>query len=591
MSVLAFPIVDLSTRFPQLFYTDVGVVYGKVPSNPEGNLIANGGSFVTDPSGNGYLKTTDNAATGWLAIGGGGSGTVTSVGLTAPSALFVSPVSGSPVTTSGTLALALATQNANRVFAGPATGVPATPTFRTLTNADLIGAAPPPTNGIPFNDGTNSFTAETDLLFDPATGTLQLGVAGTRAGRAQWRGAVSGSVTLTVNQPSSNHVVTMPDALPTLNDLLTASAVSGSNVTWGWTSRASIAAALVNSANIIPYSTGSALADSQLTRTSSTMLTLTTGQFDLPAGTTSAPAIRFTSNSFGFSKAGNAGNGLIATVNGNPEFCLFDGNTAFVGINTTRQYCWGTVSTASADTGWARRQAGVIRPTNGSTGVGQILVGGSADTVIGQLHVNSQNAGVEAGYFTMPTSPTVPMIRGVISSIQSFGLMGSGKLVGGCNIPTANQQFSARGNFGIDVSELGNVGAGATNLLSKSVIANSVANNGDKVNFKTSFLYANNANNKQVEVTFAGQSVFLISDAFQNSPGHLEIDIYRTSSTTAKVTSRYASSDALLKSDYQYYELTGLNWATGQTLQVKGTATSNNDIINKLLESNITVAL
>lgn len=593
MSVLAFPIVDLSTRFPQLFYTDVGVVYGKVPSNPEGNLIANGGSFVTDPSGNGYLKTTDNVATGWLAIGGGGSGTVTSVGLTAPSVLFVSPVSGSPVTTSGTLALALATQNANRVFAGPATGVPATPTFRALTAADLAGSAAPPANGIQYNDGTNGFLASTDFLFDPATGTLQLGVAGTRAGRAQWRGAVSGTVTLTVNQPSSNHVVTMPDALPAVNDLLRASSVSGNNVTWGWVAPSALGFPTINPTNnLIPYrSSASAFSDSPLTVSSGNVVdsgNMTAARLlSSGNGTEAAPYV-----------AGSAGRGWYEGIGG----IVFTDGTARLAMSSTGVLLSGTIpfgwnssgsvqSNQTPDTGLARRAAGVTRITNGGSGVGQLLVGGSAATAIGQLHVNSSGAGVEAGYFEATGTPSVPTIRGVISSIQSFGLMASGKIVGGCNVPTANQQFSARGNFGIDVSELGNVGAGTTNLLSKSVIANSVANNGDKVNFKTLVLYANNVNNKQVEATFAGQSVFLISDLYQNSPGFIETDIYRTSSTTAKVVSRYQSSDVLLQSDCQYFELTGLNWATGQTYQVKGTATSNNDIINKYLESNITVAL
>lgn len=64
----------------------------------------------------------------------GGSGTVTSVAMTVPSILSVS---GSPITTSGTLAVTLATQTANTVFAGPTSGVAATPTFRALVAADL----------------------------------------------------------------------------------------------------------------------------------------------------------------------------------------------------------------------------------------------------------------------------------------------------------------------------------------------------------------------------------------------------------------------------------------------------------------------
>ena len=57
--------------------------------------------------------------------GGEGSGTVTSVALTLPN---IFSVTGSPITSSGTLAASLATQTANRVWAGPTTGSAAAPT-------------------------------------------------------------------------------------------------------------------------------------------------------------------------------------------------------------------------------------------------------------------------------------------------------------------------------------------------------------------------------------------------------------------------------------------------------------------------------
>jgi hypothetical protein len=64
-----------------------------------------------------------------------GSGTVTSIALTVPPALL--SVSGSPITSSGTLAVALANQSANTVLAGPLSGSPVAPTFRALTVADI----------------------------------------------------------------------------------------------------------------------------------------------------------------------------------------------------------------------------------------------------------------------------------------------------------------------------------------------------------------------------------------------------------------------------------------------------------------------
>lgn len=62
------------------------------------------------------------------------TGTVTSVGLSLPG---IFSVSGSPVTSSGTLSATLATQAANYVWAGPTTGSAATPSFRALVAADI----------------------------------------------------------------------------------------------------------------------------------------------------------------------------------------------------------------------------------------------------------------------------------------------------------------------------------------------------------------------------------------------------------------------------------------------------------------------
>ena len=66
-------------------------------------------------------------------ISGLNTGTVTSVALSLPS---IFSVSGSPVTTSGTLTGSLASQTANRVFAAP-NGSNGAPTFRALVSGDI----------------------------------------------------------------------------------------------------------------------------------------------------------------------------------------------------------------------------------------------------------------------------------------------------------------------------------------------------------------------------------------------------------------------------------------------------------------------
>jgi hypothetical protein len=63
-----------------------------------------------------------------------GGGSLTSVALTMPAEFAVA---GSPITSSGTLAVTSVAENANTVYAGPSSGSAAAPGFRTLVTADM----------------------------------------------------------------------------------------------------------------------------------------------------------------------------------------------------------------------------------------------------------------------------------------------------------------------------------------------------------------------------------------------------------------------------------------------------------------------
>lgn len=93
------------------------------------------GVFSTARLGSGSATSlTFLRGDGTWASAGSGSGTVTSVALALPN---IFSVSGSPITSSGTLTATLATQTSNLVFAGPSTGSAAAPTFRGLVLADI----------------------------------------------------------------------------------------------------------------------------------------------------------------------------------------------------------------------------------------------------------------------------------------------------------------------------------------------------------------------------------------------------------------------------------------------------------------------
>lgn len=98
------------------------------------SILASDISASPAPSTNQILRY-NGLALEWASVG---SGTVTSVAasLSSEADAFLS-LSGSPVTSSGTLAFDLDTQVANRIFSGPITGADAKPTFRALVSDDI----------------------------------------------------------------------------------------------------------------------------------------------------------------------------------------------------------------------------------------------------------------------------------------------------------------------------------------------------------------------------------------------------------------------------------------------------------------------
>lgn len=118
--------------------------------------------WLNTTSGTLYVcKSNAVGAANWASVAsaGGGGGTVTSVALALPS-MFT--VSGSPVTVSGTLTGALATQTATFALLGPTSGAAAAPTFRALGKEDintaLASALLAGANITITNNGNGTFT-------------------------------------------------------------------------------------------------------------------------------------------------------------------------------------------------------------------------------------------------------------------------------------------------------------------------------------------------------------------------------------------------------------------------------------------------
>ena len=139
----------------------------KVAANTSGagGVVSIGGMFGDILCGTGIVCANQTLSVASTA------GTVSSVGLSLPSTFTVT---GSPITTAGTLTATYANKNANTIFAGPSSGSASTPLFRALVSSDI-----PPINlgSVNVNGGVtgtlgNAQLTNSSILANGTTCTL-----------------------------------------------------------------------------------------------------------------------------------------------------------------------------------------------------------------------------------------------------------------------------------------------------------------------------------------------------------------------------------------------------------------------------------
>ena len=335
--------------------------------------------------------------------GGGGSGTVTSVGLSMPG---IFSVSGSPVTTAGTLTAALANETANTVFAGPASGSAAAPTFRALVAADLPVAT------------TSAFGA---VKPDGSTITISGGVITAVGG-----GGGSGTVTSVSVASANGFAGTVANATTTPAITLTTS-ITGllkGNAT-------AISAATAGTDYLAPSGSGASLTGLTWSQIGSTPTTLSGYGVTAMSGTTLAASgnVTFT--------------GLLTSGTISGSLCL-DASGHVIQNGGANCYAGGSASAGGSNTQVQYNASGSLGGISGVTSNGTAMTFASLDLII--------NGGTATAGLATVTS------GGVVSSEASATVA-----QGGTGQTSALTQYGLI--YAATTSAMGSTGAGTTSQV------------------------------------------------------------------------------------------------------------------------------
>lgn len=425
---------------------------------PISNLAPNDGDVYRYDSG-GNIWLPDAA----------GSGTVTSVALTAPAELSVG---GSPITGAGTLALSWANATAHTVFAGPASGSPATPTFRVPVAADIsdfdthvrtssLNQLTAPTADLSINshkltnvtDPTADQDAATKAYVDAIAqglavkGSARLGTAAALPSNTYLAGVLTGVATgvLTVDGSTvalNDRILVKNETTQANNGLYVCSTAGAIGVAYVLTRTADM-----NAANEIPGAF--AFVEEGTTNAGAGFVVAGSGPYTI--GTT---AIVWTQ----FSGAGEitAGTGLTKAGNTLSISTSYAGQTSIVTLGTITSGTWSAVPISVANGG-----TGFVAYT-----VGDILYASSTSAFSKLSDVATGNVLISGGVATAPSWGKVDLtahVSGVLPSTNGgTGVNNAGTLTNASNTTVTGGGTIALGGFTLTVPATGTAALLAT---------------------------------------------------------------------------------------------------------------------------------
>jgi hypothetical protein len=225
----------------------------------------------------------------------------------------------------------------------------------------------------------------------------------------------------------------------------------------------------------------------------------------------------------------------------------------------------------------------------------------TADSYISFVNINAGQWNLTAGTGVTLYGSATFLPGGVINSITLWWLSATAVYVisgssESVNTLSVNGSLAVRAGLstgiiakvgGIIYSSIttaGNLGTGEDDLFLYEVPANTLTVDKASLVAYASGTFAANANSKRVRVRFGGTSIFDSGAVALNSGDwYVEVQIFRTASSTQKTVTTFRTSNSTLYTTVDY-TTAAVDLTTPLELRVTAEATSNNDVVGELFK-------
>ncbi len=154
---------------------------------------------------------------------------------------------------------------------------------------------------------------------------------------------------------------------------------------------------------------------------------------------------------------------------------------------------------------------------------------------------------------------------------------------GGAYIPAGSTTNDARIGGMLtcttSLSPTGNVGTGATTLMSYTLKANTLVNNGDSVRVRVDIQYANNTNSKTLTLTIGSTTIYNLAAAIQNGWVRIVAIITKTGTTAQLISNDVIIQTQTVTSNGTTTSTGAENLTTDLVIKVTGTGGATNDLV------------